>query len=97
MMCRTEKMRRCRADGRYKAREKAADLKRRQEKPFALKAKWMVRKAVERGELPHIKTLKCLDCGKQATCYDHRDYSYPLRVDPVCFSCNAFRGPAINP
>ena len=26
--------------------------------------------------------------------YDHRDYSKPLEVDPVCRRCNQMRGPA---
>lgn len=36
----------------------------------------------------------CIDCGAQATCYDHRDYSKPWAVEPVCDRCNTLRGPA---
>jgi hypothetical protein len=25
--------------------------------------------------------------------YEHRDYTKPLQVEPVCRSCNALRGP----
>lgn len=33
----------------------------------------------------------CEDCGKPAQCHDHRDYTKPLEVAPVCNSCNAKR------
>ena len=36
----------------------------------------------------------CIDCGATATCYDHRDYSKPWAVEPVCDRCNKLRGPA---
>lgn len=55
-----------------------------------------VSKARRRGELPDPKTLKCVDCGVDATEYDHRDYSKPLEVNPVCRGCNRRRGSAIN-
>ena len=51
---------------------------------------------VRAGRLPRVKTLKCVDCGSKASCYDHRDYSKQLEVEPVCRSCNYKRGPAIN-
>lgn len=38
--------------------------------------------------------FKCVDCGAPAVCYDHRDYSQPEMVDPVCMRCNKRRGPA---
>ena len=50
--------------------------------------------AIKRGDLPPIKYLKCVDCGKDAFCYDHRDYRKPLKVDPVCKSCDGKRGAA---
>ena len=30
-----------------------------------------------------------------ANVYDHRDYSLPLVVEPVCYTCNTARGSAI--
>ncbi len=51
--------------------------------------------AVKAGALPPIKTLFCVDCGKPAKHYDHRDYNKPLDVVPVCVSCNFKRGGAI--
>lgn len=51
-------------------------------------------KAIRQGVLPAVTTLACADCGSPAVCYDHRDYTKPLAVDPVCKSCNAFRGSA---
>lgn len=51
------------------------------------RARWM-------GKLANPKTLKCVDCQKQASQYDHRDYNKPLKVEPVCASCNKLRGKA---
>ena len=53
--------------------------------------------AVKRGSLRVAKSLTCVDCGRQARDYDHRDYSRPLDVQPVCRSCNLRRGPALIP
>lgn len=52
-----------------------------------------VKKAIKEGKLKRAARHKCVDCGKQAECYDHRDYDKPLDVVPVCFSCNVLRGP----
>ena len=56
-----------------------------------------VREAVQVGGLVRAKLLLCVDCGDQAHDYDHRDYSKPLDVVPVCRSCNLRRGPAAIP
>lgn len=55
-----------------------------------------VRGAKRKGELPKLNEIvvACMDCGKRATVYDHRDYSKPLEVSPVCDSCNLRRGQA---
>ena len=52
--------------------------------------------AIRKGDLKPAKAFSCVDCGKPATCYDHRAYSEPLVVDPVCDLCNKRRGPAID-
>lgn len=52
-----------------------------------------VSKAVEAGDLPRASGLTCIDCGAPAQVYDHRDYTRPLDVDPVCHPCNIRRGP----
>lgn len=57
-------------------------------------AKSAIRRVVQRGELQPATAFACVDCGKPAQCYDHRDYSKPLDVEPVCTSCNLKRGPA---
>lgn len=54
-----------------------------------------VNKAVARGDLPAAATQTCADCGDPAAAYDHRDYSKPLDVEPVCNPCNALRGAAL--
>lgn len=61
-----------------------------------IKATYAVGKAVARGEMPKADTLTCVDCGEPAHGYDHRDYTKPLEVDPVCRSCNHKRGLAFN-
>jgi len=53
--------------------------------------------AINRGLLAKLDgSVKCVDCGKPARVYDHRDYAHPLDVDPVCKRCNQKRGPASN-
>lgn len=61
----------------------------------AVIARSKVAKAIREGRLAHPRTLLCADCRSPATGYDHRDYNYPLIVEPICHSCNANRGPAI--
>lgn len=61
------------------------------------KSRSMVTVAIHKGKIPHPSTLVCVDCGKQATCYDHRNYYEPLNVDPVCKSCDCLRGPGHPP
>lgn len=55
-----------------------------------------VRRAIRDGLLPSLtdNEIACVDCGNRATLYEHRDYSEPLVVDPVCRRCNIKRGPA---
>ncbi len=60
-------------------------------------AQFATRKAVTEGKLPPIWTQYCVDCGRFADRYDHRDYAFPLKVEPVCRSCNTKRGPAKYP
>jgi hypothetical protein len=66
--------------------------------PVATKARIQaiaaVAKAIRLGALVSAKFLTCTDCGKPARHYDHRDYSKPLSVEPVCQCCNMARGPA---
>lgn len=52
-----------------------------------------VHNAIKAGRLADPKTLICADCGGSATEYDHRDYTQPLFVEPVCHPCNFKRGP----
>ena len=51
-----------------------------------------VLEATRRGELKRLtKDSICIDCGKRAVVYDHRDYNKPLDVVPVCISCNSLK------
>lgn len=52
--------------------------------------------AIRRGFLSRPAEHACADCGAQATDYDHRDYTKPLEVEPVCSACNTRRGPALD-
>ena len=57
---------------------------------------YAVFKAVREGRLKPIRECTCVDCGAPARHYDHRDYNKPEEVEPVCVSCNWWRGPAIR-
>lgn len=52
---------------------------------------------IDSGRLLSLKDnyIECVDCGKRAVHYEHRDYNKPENVDPVCIACNARRGAAI--
>jgi hypothetical protein len=52
----------------------------------------LVRLAIRDGVIPPLDGLACVDCGAKADQYEHRDYSAPLSVDPICRACNAKRG-----
>lgn len=54
-----------------------------------------VKSAIKHGRLAPPTDFACVDCGKPATAYEHRDYNKPLEVEPVCRPCNARRGYAI--
>ena len=58
-------------------------------------ARNQVSNAICKGKLPPPTELKCVDCGDDAECYDHRDYYQPLSVEPVCMRCNSNRPQAI--
>lgn len=61
-------------------------------RPLMASAHRTVRAAVLRGDLTDPRQLQCTDCGRSATRYDHRDYTAPLLVEPVCHRCNCRRG-----
>lgn len=46
------------------------------------------------GRVGNVLGKLCMDCQAPASVWDHRDYSRPLDVDAVCWSCNNRRGPA---
>lgn len=52
--------------------------------------------AINNGLIPPLKGLLCVDCGKDAEHYDHREYLKPLVVEPVCRSCNYRRAQATD-
>ena len=54
-------------------------------------ARQAVYKAVNRGKIPHVKTLHCLNCFSQAQEYHHNfgyERKYRLRVVPLCRICH---------
>jgi hypothetical protein len=46
------------------------------------------------GLLAHPSEHKCVRCSREAVAYDHRSYTRPDNVYPVCGSCNARLGAA---
>jgi hypothetical protein len=76
-------------------RQKVFQRLHAQERKLRAKASAQVNAAIKAGYMPRLNgIIKCVDCGKPAAHYDHRDYSRPLVVEPVCASCNIHRGPA---
>ena len=56
-----------------------------------------VQRAIGRGELARLPDGRpCVDCGRLAEVWDHREYARPLAVEAVCVSCNKRRGPAVD-
>jgi len=55
-----------------------------------------VAQAVKAGRMPRARERFCVDCARPASDYDHREYSKPLAVEPVCRRCNLRRGPALD-
>jgi hypothetical protein len=78
-------------DDRWEAWKKVGALRQAMVRP----ARLAVARAISAGKLPRLDgAILCVDCGKPATEYDHREYARPLDVQPVCHSCNLRRGPA---
>jgi hypothetical protein len=74
-----------------KVRKPAATYQQAQRRAIAL-----VSVAKANKKLPYLDgTIMCVDCERPATIYEHRDYSKPLDVEPVCHLCNVRRGPAL--
>lgn len=51
---------------------------------------------IREGRMQPPTDFDCVDCGAPASCFDHRDYTKPLQVEPVCAPCNRERGPALD-
>lgn len=60
------------------------------------KAHVAVAGAIRKGLLQPARNFACVDCGGPAIEYEHRDYTKPLEVQPICRRCNLRRGPAIG-
>lgn len=54
-----------------------------------------VNREIRYGRMVPPDFFDCVDCGNQATVYEHRDYNKPLEVVPTCRPCNGKRGYAI--
>jgi hypothetical protein len=61
-------------------------------RPLMSAAHCKVHRAIKCGDLDPASHFDCVDCGGQAEVYDHRDYTKPLDVQPVCRRCNNKRG-----
>lgn len=55
-----------------------------------------VHAAIRHGDLRPATHHLCVDCNQPAHEYDHRDYTKPLDVEPVCRRCNQRRGGGLN-
>lgn len=81
------------SDPAFRARCVAASRRDRVAYPLANRARRDVSNAIHRGDLLPAASQRCVDCGARARDYDHRDYTKPLEVVPVCRPCNKRRGP----
>lgn len=61
---------------------------------WQINARRQVAAAIKACLLPPPTRFRCTDCNLRASEYEHRNYSRPLDVEPVCRSCNRRRGPA---
>jgi hypothetical protein len=74
--------------------EREYTRRRQRTHPFVWVASQLVYRAIRNGLLAHPSEFQCSDCTRRAESYDHRFYSDPLLVEPVCRGCNGRRGPA---
>lgn len=84
---------RLRLDPSFRAKCVASSRAHANKYPLAIAARVFVGCHVKAGTIPAARLLACVDCGKPARDYDHRDYTKPLEVEPTCRSCNRLRGP----
>jgi hypothetical protein len=63
---------------------------------IATDARGLFRNRYRLMDLPNFLTtfVPCVDCGRRAEVWDHRDYREPFVVYPVCASCDGKRGGA---
>src|SRR5579863_750372 len=84
-------------DGRARMCQKCRYARWRESATVTGIAGGKVRKAIREGLLPRLTgEIPCTDCGAPAKQYDHRWYSRPLEVQPVCRRCNILRGCAFD-
>lgn len=88
------KMIKTRLENRAKGLHVSRDCRTPEQLSWRLAVGELTKKAVRLGLLPKLDgSILCVDCDhRSAICYDHRDYSQPLLVAPVCRNCNASRG-----
>jgi hypothetical protein len=74
-------------------RKKDQELKQlsRLRYPEKARARNLVAKAIQRGDLISINKCLCNDCQTQAKHYHHEDYTKPLEVIALCTSCHSKR------
>lgn len=92
--CKASYMRKYRKQGKYIEIER--QRYREMKDTLFGRSRRVVYIAIRKGIFPDVTKLECRDCGKQAQVWDHRDYSKPLEVEPVCRACNKKRGPGLN-
>lgn len=56
----------------------------------------MVSNAIRKGQMPR-PSGNCTWCEAPAKVWDHRDYSKPFDVIPLCYSCNNKAPPGLMP
>lgn len=80
----------CRSPYWNKARDK------KNYKEMQLNAALVVQQFIHKKLISKPGNYKCVDCGKPAVHWEHRDYSKPMSIEPVCRSCNKKRSSSNN-
>lgn len=79
---------------KVRAYQNEATRKDRAKHPEKWRCRWAVSNAVTDGRLAPVRTRICVDCGAEATRYDHYlGYAHENRLDvqPVCSTCDGLR------
>jgi hypothetical protein len=86
----------CQTTRHHTARSRMCESCMWEHRQEARRATADVTNEIKRGHMKRATEHACVDCGATARDWDHRDYTKPLEVEPVCKPCNTRRGTAYD-